>query len=265
MKFRLTLTTTDRSPALTLNYQYPISAVIYKILDRADEAYALFLHEQGYRQGSKTFKFFTFSDVRTPFTIQGDRLLMKTNQAELIVCFHIPGAAETFIKGLFLNQQIEIADSVSKVAFTIEQVVAENSLLTASGNTEVLLQPMSPIVVSSKNDRGHYDYLSPADNGYSELLINNLVDKYAAATMDSTKALDTLKSEITITPVYFSHTPRHRLIAIKQGTSAETKVKGYDKFRLKIQAPVELIELALNAGIGSYNAIGLGSVEVVKN
>ena len=263
MRFRLTLNTTDRFPALTLNYQYPLSAVIYKILQRADEAYASFLHQQGYRHGSKTFKFFTFSDIRTPFTIRGDRLLMKTNKAELIVCFHIPGAAETFIKGLFLNQQIEIADSKSKVAFTIEQVVAENSPVGASGSREVLLQPMSPIVVSSKNEQGNYDYLSPEDKGYSELLINNLMDKYAAANVDSTNELATLRSAITITPVYFSHTPRHRLIAIKEGTSAETKVRGYDKFKLRMQAPREVIELALNAGIGSYNAIGMGSVEVV--
>ena len=139
MRFKLTLTTTDRFPELTLNYQYPLSAIIYKILKRADEEYALFLHEQGYRHGSKTFKFFTFSDLRTPFTIRGDRLVMQTNQAELIVCFHLPGAAETFIRGLFLNQQIEIADCRSKVAFTVEQVVAENSRVNSLENREVLL------------------------------------------------------------------------------------------------------------------------------
>lgn len=263
MRFKLTLTTTDRFPELTLNYQYPLSAIIYKILQRADEDYALFLHEQGYRHGSKTFKFLTFSDLRTSFTIRGDRLVMKTNQAELIVCFHLPSAAEIFIRGLFLNQQIEIADRKSKVAFTIEQVVAENSSINSLENREVLLQPMSPIVVSSKNEHGNYDYLSPEHGGYSELLINNLVDKYAAANDKSAVELTSLRSAVTITPVYFSHTPRHRLIAIKEGTPAETKVRGYDKFRLSIQAPVELIELALNAGMGSYNAIGMGSVEVI--
>jgi CRISPR-associated endoribonuclease Cas6 len=263
MRFQLTLTTTDRFPELTLNYQYPLSAVIYKILQRADAAYALFLHEQGYRHGSKTFKFFTFSDLRTPFTIRDDRLIMKTNKAELIVCFHIPDAAEIFIKGLFLNQQMEIADSRSRVVFNIEQVVAENVAVSASGNIEVLLQPMSPIVVSSKNKRGNYDYLSPEDNGYSELLINNLLNKYAASLNDLDIDYKPLKSPITITPVYFNQPPRHRLIAIKERTAAETKVKGYDKFKLRMQAPREVIELALNAGIGSYNAIGMGSVEVV--
>jgi hypothetical protein len=32
-----------------------------------------------------------------------------TSQAELLVSFHLPEAATHFIKGLFLDQQIEIA------------------------------------------------------------------------------------------------------------------------------------------------------------
>ena len=104
MRFLLTLATLQKSQRITLNYQYPLSAAIYKIISRADEDYASFLHEQGYRYGSKAFKFFTFSDLRTPFDIRDDRLVMRTNTASLTICFHVPGAAENFIRGLFMNQ-----------------------------------------------------------------------------------------------------------------------------------------------------------------
>jgi CRISPR-associated endoribonuclease Cas6 len=264
MRFKLTLITYNRFPELTLNYQYPLSAVIYKILQRADEAYALFLHEQGYKRGGKTFKFFTFSDLRTPFSITGDRLRMKTNQAELTVCFHIPETAENFIKGLFLNQQLEIADRKSKVIFNVTQVMAENALPNMPDNKEILLQPMSPLVIGDRNERGHYDYLSPENEKYAEVLINNLLEKHAAAYGTSIAGLSALKKEVTVIPVFFSRSPRCRLITIKEGTLAQTKVKGYDKFRLRLKAPEELVDLALNAGLGVYNAMGMGSMELLR-
>lgn len=264
MRFRLTLITTNRFPELTLNYQYPLSAIIYQILHRAEASYIQFLKQQGSEYGSKSFKFFTFSDLRTPFSIRDDRLLMLTSQAELTVCFHIPESAENFIRELFLNHTIEIADSKSKVRFKIVAVISENLSVSVSGNTEILVQPMSPIVVPNKNPQGNYHYLSPDHSKYNEILIRNLVVKYAEANNASVIELAPLKSAITITPVYFRQVPRHRLIAIKEGTEAETKVRGYDKFRLRLQAPVQLLDLALNSGIGAYNSIGMGSLEVVQ-
>jgi CRISPR-associated endoribonuclease Cas6 len=65
MRFQLTLTTLRQHQRITLNYQYPLSAAIYKIISRADEAYATFLHQQGYSHGNKSFKLFTFSDLRS--------------------------------------------------------------------------------------------------------------------------------------------------------------------------------------------------------
>lgn len=262
MRFILKLQTEVQTGAtVTLNYQYPLSAAIYKIIERADKDYAHFLHNTGYQHNNKTFKFFTFSDLRTPFHIKGDRLIMNSNTAELTICFHIPDAAENFVKGIFTHQQLVIADKFSKTVFTIQQVVAEKNT-DISSTEEVLLQPMSPVVVGKKKEDGFYQYLSPEDEMYATLLAANLVEKYAAVggTEDTAK----LKQRITIEPVLFKNAPRHRLLAIKEGTAAETKVRGYDKFRLRIKAPIPMIELALNAGIGMHNAMGMGCVGVIN-
>lgn len=77
----------------------PYPRLIYKIINRADETYATFLHEKGYQYGAKTFNLYTFSVLRTAFNIKGDQLIMRTNTAKLTVCFHGPDAAENFIKG----------------------------------------------------------------------------------------------------------------------------------------------------------------------
>jgi CRISPR-associated endoribonuclease Cas6 len=262
MRFQLILTTLQQSQRITLNYQYPLSAAIYKIIQRADEAYATFLHQQGYSYGGKSFKLFTFSDLRTPFDIKEDRLVMRTDSAALTICFHVPDAAENFIKGLFMNQQLDIADEKDKATFIVQQVIAEQ--VPAIDNEILLLQPMSPMVVGRKNERGNYDYLSPEEDGFVVLLTNNLLEKYSADGGVEEDELQQLKKSVIIKPVFFKLPPRHRLLTIKAGTSAETKVRGYDKFRLRIQAPAPVIAMALNAGMGMHNAMGMGCVEICR-
>ncbi len=263
MRFLLTLTSLRPFQRVTFNYQYPLSAAIYKIIQRSDEAYAAFLHEQGYPYGGKTFKFFTFSDLRTPFEPIGDRLVMKTNTAALTISFYMPDAAENFIRGLFMNQQIDIADSRDKASFIVQQVTAEK--MPEISDETVLIQPMSPVVVGRKNERGNYDYLSPADADFAELLTNNLLEKCAAAELVTKEGLNNLKETVTVRPVFFKLPPRHRLLTIKAGTAAETKVRGYDKFRLRVKAPPAVIAMALDAGIGMHNAMGMGCVEIVTD
>ncbi|MBA2746777.1 MAG: CRISPR-associated endoribonuclease Cas6, partial [Flavisolibacter sp.] len=130
---------------IPFNYQYPLSSAIYKIIQAADREFASFLHNTGYGEGHKSFKLFTFSDVRTPFDHRGDRMQLRTGEAELTICFYLPQAAETFIKGLFMNQHLEIADRASKTVF---QIIGVESLPSGKeGKERVVLQPLSPIVV----------------------------------------------------------------------------------------------------------------------
>ena len=262
MRFNLNLNALRPNQRISFNYQYSLSAAIYKIIERADETYANFLHEDGYGTGGKSFKFFTFSDLQTPFTNQGKYMQMTTNHASLKICFHVPDAAENFIKGLFLNQQIDIADSVEKASFIVEQVIAEKS--PAFIDSKVIeLQPISPVVVGRHNERGNYDYVSPEDADFTSLILTNLISKYAACYNPDEQELQALSGSVLIRPHFFKHPPRSRLIAIKIGTPAETQIRGFDKFRLRIKGPEKLIALALNAGIGMHNAMGMGCVEMV--
>ncbi|MEO6000235.1 MAG: hypothetical protein ABIN89_25585 [Chitinophagaceae bacterium] len=99
-----------------------MSSDIYKIIQSADTEFAAFLHNKGYGEGHKSFKLFPFSDIKTRFIKNGDRMELQADEAELIVCFYMPTAAEHFIKELFINQQLQIADSKSKITFQVSQV-----------------------------------------------------------------------------------------------------------------------------------------------
>ena len=50
---------------------------------------------------------------------------------------------------------------------------------------------------------------------------------------------------------------------IKAHTSAQTKVRGY-YYEFEIKAPAEIIEIGLNAGFGSMNALGFGFCEIIQ-
>ena len=128
---------------------------------------------------------------------------------------------------------------------------------------KVILQPLSPLVVGRKNDRGHYDYRSPRDEDFEDCLLHNWIEKLAATGNADEDTLLNLRQKVSVKVRLFPHPPQSRLITIKGGTDAETKIRGYTKFRLEVTAPEEMIELALGAGLGLYNAQGMGCVEVI--
>ena len=265
MRFRLILHAIDKNPALPINYQYPLSAVIYKILEKADSKYAAFLHGKGYGQGLKNFKLFTFSDLKTPFKINGDRINLLSRKAELIVSFHLPQAAEIFIKGIFQSQQIEIADKKSRAIFQINQIESLAGILNNvddNEETELMLKPLSPLVCGSKNDRGNYDFLSPENERFTEMIFLNWKEKTKAVFGEEQTV--GLMGSAFIQTVFFKNPPKSRLVTIKANTDSETKIRGFTNFTIKIKGRKEAVELLLNAGVGLYNAQGMGCVEITQ-
>lgn len=262
MRFKLLLQTIQNKALLPFNYQYPLSAAIYKIIERADSAFSLFLHDTGYINGNKRFKLFTFSDIQTPFVKSGDRMLLTTDHAEIIVCFYMPQAAQNFIKGLFMNQQLEIADAKSKVVFTVFSVEALGDDVMKKDGVEasMIIKLLSPLVAGKKNERGHYDYRSPEDADFVDCLVYNWMEKCAAIRLPV--AGSAKEPEVHIEVLLFKHPPQQRLITIKANTDAETKVRGYMKFRLAVSAPQDMLEVALGAGLGLHNAQGFGCVGI---
>lgn len=263
MRLKLTLQALHKPALLPFNYQYPLSSAIYKIIQRADEGFAAFLHNRGYGEGNKQFKLFTFSDINTTFLKNGDRMILQNGGAELVVCFYMPKAAEEFIKGLFMHQLLEIADHASKTIFEVKQVESLADDIDR-GKSSVLLHPLSPIVTGRKNTRGYYDYRSPDDADFIDCLLHNWLEKYASTHTVSDNEMTLLKAQISVEVKRFSNPPQSRLITIKGGSNAETKVRGFTKFRLQTTAPKAMLELAMGTGLGLYNSQGMGCVGVIQ-
>lgn len=271
MQFKLTLRPTARQTLVPFNYAYRLSAFIYAVLADADAQYATFLHQQGYEYSpTRRFKLFTFSDLIIPnarIDPKAGGLWVTTPHIEWIVSFYVDKAAQHFIMGLFQDQRCVIATpkhraNPGRAEFIIERVEA---IPLEISSTTVTLRTLSPVVIAEKDERGMDQYLHPADVQYGPLLIDNLLAKWnsvpRAVASDATSDDDFPTSAVTY-HLLSKREPRSRLITIKEDSRSETKVRGYYGFTFELSGPPELLELAVLAGVGKYNAIGNGCIWV---
>lgn len=257
MKFKLILRQ-KQGNRIPFHYQHPLSAAIYKLIQLADADYAKEIHDKGHGKG---FKFFTFSDLNfKDFKWQDDFIII--HEKEIVVLYidlHVPQTYRSFMKGIFANKTLTIADTERKTNFTIISVEVMDSPIQHKKDNEVVLittSPTSPICVGRKNERGNYDYLSPQDENYTQFLLNNWREKVKTFYPNEADEL----MEISVKNTKNS---KSKLIILKAHTPQETKIKGYKNFEITIMGKKKLVELLIHGGLGLHNAQGMGSVRIL--
>jgi CRISPR-associated endoribonuclease Cas6 len=262
MRFKLHLRPNTSRPQLMWNYHYPLSAWLYSVIAKADENYSDFLHNQGYKSANgKTFKHFTFSDLRFKIGKQftnGFEILSPT--VEWTVSFLIDRTAESFIIGLFQDQQVHLFDKNFDTIFTIERIetLPELGILPCTK-----LRATSAMVIAEKH-QGLDQYLEPTDENFGKYLVDGLIDKYLSVMIERKQAIDPLiNSQVVDFKLIESAKMKSRKITIKDGKKSATEIKGYRNFEFELTAPKEMIEVGLFGGFGRHCAEGFGFCEVV--
>lgn len=256
MIYKITLDVLDRKPILPYSYQYEMGSWIYDLIRWANPNYADFLHHQGYQNGKKRFKMFAFSRLNIP-----RRKSMKyglqvlSNKVSFKISFLTDTAATHAIIGLLQNDQVMLGNRNTQVRFKINRISTITP--TIESNT-VRLKTLSPIFIKDKNDQ----HLAPTANGYTNLLINNLLQKYTIAVKNQWLPLE--KTEQTIDFKLLSQQPERKGIHIKNHKKRQTKLIAYN-YEFELTAPKSLIQTGLMAGFGGLNAQGFGFCEILKN
>jgi CRISPR-associated endoribonuclease Cas6 len=269
MQFKITLQCLSDKPVLPVNYQYELSAWIYKVIANADADFAAFLHQRGHQTPTrKSFKLFCFSQLDIPRRrVEGDRLLIECREVSLLVGFYLDHTAEEFVRGLFQEQRFKLGDRASQVDFSVKTVEIQ-PLLLPNDSRPTAIRTRSPLVISRKrtaaeladNPRERQDkYVSPEEPEFKSLFFSNLMEKYRAATGSEPPAWwDASRFNVQ----RIGPPSKSQLITIKSGKDAETKVRGF-RFDFELDAPKELVELGLLAGFGRMNGEGFGCGEVM--
>lgn len=259
MRFKITLNINrEHGNLLPFNYQYEQSAVIYRILAQADTQYASWLHENGYLlNGSKRFKLFCYS----PFIFERVRPLPKEG------CLNITGERATwyisfipekstmeFIQGIFAHQSFTIGNKEHHVAL---YVVGVEVIPMPQLSEEMTFVALSPVCIKLHED-GKTQYLSPDNPMFAEGILKGLKARYESIHGQPLEMEDKEFSfELTDNKV------KSKLITIKANTSYESRVRGYlCSFRLK--APLELMKIAYEGGVGEQCSQGFGFIKMIE-
>lgn len=265
MRFRITLRINAQQfgRRLPINYQYEMSAAIYKILSSADSGFATWLHENGFQMDNgKQFKLFTFSRLlmrKNSFTIikQSNHLELKSQTIDFQISFMPENSTQTFIGGVFENRTFEIGRKGAIVQFEVESI----ELIQPPEFKETMMyHTLSPITVSSHDEQGRDRYpQTPQEfkdaEWIRERMLQNLIDKFSAFYGKEYSGKKFL-NYMTLSE------PKSSLVTIKAGTSAETKVRGF-MCQLALNAPPELQRIAYESGLGELNSQGFGCLEIM--
>ncbi len=255
------LLTLEHSPnqVLPINYQWLISSWIYRTLEKADAEFSTWLHERGFGFQGKQYKLFTFSPLqpqRYQIDQKGRAFILTQGPTQLLLSFYIDEAMQHFIMGLFKDQRFALQSGRFTANFTVTGIEMLAKPVFAE---RMRFQLLTPLCIShQEEDKKYADYLSPEDDGYAQLLLQNLLHKQNA--LHPQLAATHSATDIDF-PFDFQlcSTPRSKLLTIKG-----IQVRGF-LFDFEVAAPAELLELGYYAGFGEKNSgLGMGMVRVKK-
>jgi len=233
----------DKDIILPIHYNHLVQGFIY---DTIDEKLAEFLHSKGYGEG-RNFKLFCFSNIfgKADNHSIPEHLVFK-NKITLEVCSPMTDFCDSFANGIF-KKTIRLGSNI----LNVESIKVDNQYVV-SENT--VLAPLSPIVAYStllKPEGKKYTcYFQPGEEDFQRIVAENLRKKYKAYM-----GAEPPEDDIIIRPI---STPKLHLVIYKGFV-----IKGYT-CKLKIKGPKELIQIAVDAGLGSKNSQGFGCVRLAN-
>lgn len=269
MRLSLKLRPGASDTTIPINYQHPLSAIIYKLLSHSSQEYAGFLHNKGYLgPDGKLRKLFTFSRllIRPRAVVLGDRLRLGRHH-DISLYISSPMIEDFFqhlVVGLFQDQTIEVANGGARGKLFVEEVrVCPVPEFTSRQKFKAL----SPIVVTktieTKNGLGKH-YVRPDEADLSDLLRQSLIRKHM--TIHATPPADRELS-VHIDADYLKRKggaeKTMTLVLIKQGQAGQTNIKGF-LAPFTLTGSTELMTTAWEAGLGDQCSLGFGCVEVVE-
>lgn len=223
-------------------------ALIYSVLP---PDHASFLHDEGYGAYGRHLKLFAMSwpISETPPEFE-ERAIRFPSPVKIVISTPIPETAEGITVSILKSGRLRIGNNpVICSKFEAEQQ-------TVTGNS-IIVKTLSPITCYAKTERGgkpYTLYYNPDQQEFENLIYNNLILKFQA--LNPEKPLP--HGRVAVTPIGNLY---ERLSRFKE--KASFPVVGWSgKFLL--EGPKELLQIALDSGIGSKNSGGWGCLTKEK-
>ncbi len=228
-----------------LHYNYFLQSLIYRHLDAH---LAQRLHNEGFGEGSKRFRFFVFSRLMGDFERRGERLMFPRGAV-----LHIASPNSPFLESLALHLLVQSELPIGEQRVPLYKATVEPQ---PEYHPEVILKALSPITLREtlrQTGEKYTYYYSPIEPDFSERIIANLREKVRIWY-----GRDIPPGDAYCVPYAVDMQKNFHMINFKN-----TWVKGWSGL-YRFHAPPEYFEMALDAGIGERNSGGFGCVTVYR-
>lgn len=235
----------SRNFEIPTHYNELIQAAIY---DSIDPDLAKFLHDQGYQSGNRIFKLFAFSKLIGRFEILKEKhCIMFKDEVELIISSPVPEFCQSIANGILSKGRMRLGTA----CLEIKKIEIQNEIIQ---DDKVLVNTLSPVVTYStlfRPDRRKYTcYFQPGDPDFDQLIENNLRKKFTSYYQQEAP-----QGEIKVRKIGKGDM---RIVSYK-----DTVIKGYTG-KLLLTGPRELLQMAVDGGLGGKNSQGFGCIEVIE-
>ena len=232
---------------LPINYNHWLAGSIYHSLAKSSREYADFLHDDGYRDGEKRFKLFTFSQLMARHRrVVGERIHFDST-----LSWYVSSPVERFLLHFADTLLTEGRLNLGSHRLNLKDVsIPRIPRMRAS----MYFRCLSPVVMSQarqRDGRRSAHYCLPDDSALSELIRRNLIRKHKVI-YGSAPANDILT---------FRYDPGY----IRKKQERVTRLVDYKGIKIRgvlcpfiVEGSPSLIRVGYECGFGEKNSAGFG-------
>lgn len=215
--------------------------------------YADFLHNYGYIVDGHPMKLFAMSWPLSPrrpkFNNGSIEFILPV---KLIISTPVYEIFDGIASGALMNEKLRVGNNI----LVCENIEAKETTVETE---KIIINTLSPITcytqMQRQDGRKYTVYFSPSEKDFAKSIYNNLVRKYRALYPGAPVP----DKPVNICPL---GNPKERIAKFSGNNSFP--IKGwYGKFTLT--GPKELLQTAVDCGLGAKNSSGWGCVEIVSS
>jgi CRISPR-associated endoribonuclease Cas6 len=250
MKIKIELIS-KQAVTLKTGYNAWLQALIYNnISDKLSEK----LHDEGFLYENRKFKLFTFSSILERGEFDNIKKEFKFPQ---MISFYISSPVdyilEDIARTMINSNSINLGSNILAVSSinVIKTILPDKNILKVNAVTPIEMH--STLIKADGKNFTHY--YSPFEEDFTILIRNNLIKKWSAFYK---KEID---STFVIKPL-FKNKNNEKIVFFGAGEK-RTLVKGWKGyFNIESDNP-ELLNFALDVGLGGRNSQGFGMIEII--
>lgn len=240
MKYKL-LFQLQQPLELPIQYNHILQAALINWIK--NPLYQQFLHNEGYKKEKRKYKLYSFSKIYGKYLIKKEEKIITFFDK---IHIYLSCCDTKYIEYLTQN----ILTGYPLILGRYQLMISEIETIRELYKQTCIVKTLSPVSIYStlvdSTGRKKTYYYNPHEKEFSHLAKNNLINKYIS---------------------FYGKEPNNKELIIELIKGEKESIIHYKGYIIKgwngvfsLTGSEELIEIALNAGLGGRNSIGLGCI-----